>query len=62
MNARQRDISRATVASSRRPSQVTFGVTISGEWDWGYGNGQPKIFEDHLDPGFYLEWGLGWRF
>lgn len=42
-------------------SEFTIGTTIAGEWDWGYGNGQPK-YDGTLEAGLFLEWGLGWRF
>lgn len=42
-------------------SELTVGTTIAGEWNWGYGNGQPK-FDGTLDPGLFLQWALGWRF
>jgi hypothetical protein len=42
-------------------SQLAVGMTFAGEWDWGYGNGQPK-YDGSMDPGLVLEWSLGWRF
>ena len=56
-----------TLASEYRLSknlstELTVGVTVAGDWDWGYGNGQPKIDDDTLEPGVVLEWRLGWRF
>lgn len=42
-------------------TQMTVGTTVAGHWDWSYGGGLPK-YDGTLEPGLFLEWGVGWRF
>ena len=40
---------------------LKIGSTIAGQWDWSYGGGVPR-YDGSLQPGLFLQWGLGWRF